>query len=280
MSEDFITVVITPTELETMIASGKVIMADGTLHNDLGGLQGGGDGSYFHNSPAIQSDLLTGAYLRRSGGTVSGIIDMGNNSLLAVRSILFDLLNSDADLEGLLRWNADDGTLDIGTPGGGAIQIGHELGQRARNVDTVPLPNLTAVRIAGGSGNNAAIVRGSRSVGAIAITTDTSIGVNQLGRITSFGLVRGVNTSTWEENARLYLSDVDGVITDTPPATLGRNVLMGINVVQAVNDGVVLAYPINVPFLAEISGVRITNEQDGDVLTFNAATGFWINQAP
>ncbi len=188
--------------------------------------------------------------------------------------------------EGAIQWNAEDGTIDIGQPGGTSVQLGQELGFRAKNTSGDDLINGTAITISGGSGNNPTIDKATRAVGgeiagSIGFTTE-DIGNNQFGRGTIVGLVRDVDTSLWPADTRLVLSDTDGEVVSvaSAPLTFGRNVFMGISIVQHADVGVILSYPVSVPFLNEISGVRLTNQQDGDVLTFDSATGFWINQAP
>jgi hypothetical protein len=220
------------------------------------------------------------------GFLIADLLDMLNGVIKKVGSIEFDTTNGAPSGEGILHWNSDDGTLQVGMPGGDVnLQIGQEQTLRAKNVSGDTLANGTAISVAGGAGNNITVdvatrnVLGEEIAGAIGLTTE-EIDNNQFGYITTFGLVRDVDTSDWPAGTRLFLSDTDGVITDDAPLTFGRNILVGISVVQHVSQGVILVFTFNAPFMPEISGVRITNPQDGDVLTYVAATGFWINQAP
>jgi hypothetical protein len=52
--------------------------------------------------------------------------------------IQFDTTWADGTAEGRLQWNIDDGTLEVGMPGGNVnLQIGQELIYRARNTTWV-----------------------------------------------------------------------------------------------------------------------------------------------
>jgi hypothetical protein len=223
---------------------------------------------------------------KRFGHLFAHSLDMLNGYINNVRGIQFDITDGDLSAEGLLHWNSVDGTLEIGLPGGNVnAQLAQETLIRAKNVSGDTLANGTIVTLAGGSGANATIITASRTVtpgeearGAIGVATE-AIEDNQFGYITVFGLVRDVNTGGMSAGDPLFLSDTDGVFTNAAPTTFGRNVFLG-RVVRAHADvGVIFVTLTNVPFLLEISGVRITNPQNGDYLRYNASNNFWYNSA-
>jgi hypothetical protein len=84
---------------------------------------------------------------------------MGDADLLDVPKITgtdyiqFDTTWADGTAEGRLQWNIDDGTLEVGMPGGNVnLQIGQELIYRARNTTGSTIPNGTVVYPNGSQG--------------------------------------------------------------------------------------------------------------------------------
>ena len=133
--------------------------------------------------------------------------------------------------EGLLQWNATDGTLDLGMDGGNiAMQIGQELFQKVRNVSGSTILNGTPVYTSGRTGNRPNIYPAQADTEAtsnvIGITTQDIVSPDD-GFVTTMGYVRGIKTdytgsgvwgNTWVTGDHLYVSkSVAGQLTNIEP---------------------------------------------------------------
>jgi hypothetical protein len=229
-------------------------------------------------------DQADGVWVRRSGDSMSGDLNMTGSSIRNIGSLLFDLTASGAIAEGELNWNAEDGTLQIGMPGGEVvIQISQEQTFLAKNTTESLITNGSPIVIIGATGARPEIrlaaTTPQETSGSIGMTTQ-DIGVNQNGYVTTFGYVRDIDTSAIAAGARAFLSDTPGELSASLPAVANRKTFMGIIIRSNVNGGVILLSPINILFLDELSGMNFTNLQDGDIPVYHAASKTWINQQP
>jgi len=164
-------------------------------------------------------------------------VDIGLFSLYALMgyfdSIKFDTTpTTDAIQEGELRWNATDGTLDLGMSSGNiTMQIGQEMFQKVRNVSGATILNGKAVYVNGRTGNrpNIYLARSDAESTScvIGITTQDILSPAD-GYVTTFGYVRGIKTdytgsgdwgTTWVAGDKLYISKtVAGQLTNIEPA--------------------------------------------------------------
>lgn len=123
--------------------------------------------------------------------------------------------------EARLKWNVDDGTPEIGMPGGNVTQqIGQEILIKAKNVEGSQINNGKVVYVYGASGSKPTIKLAnnnscSQAITTIAVATE-DIENNQQGYVCSFGYVRDINTNSWTEGSLLYLSTSGGLSTSRP----------------------------------------------------------------
>lgn len=200
-------------------------------------------------------------------------------------AIQFNLLPAPAivNAEGKLWWNSDDGTLNLGMPGGNVVlQIGQELLIKVKNDTGGTLNNGDLVYISGATGDN---VRVSKAIATSEATSDTTIAMmteqvlnNQHGYATAFGLVRDLNTNAYAAGTLLFLSaSVAGEWTNTEPTPPNHNVPIGIVVRQNATQGIIFVR-IRPGFeLSELHDVVLTTPADGELLTYNGATNLWEN---
>jgi len=159
----------------------------------------------------------------------------------------FNLLNSATDSAGRLRWNDEDGTLNLRLKENlVTLQIGQESVQRVKNLSGSTLLNGRAVRVDGSSNGRISIVHADNSsaVGSTAVigvlTQDIPPGSE--GYVTTYGIVHDLNTSAWAAGAALYL-DVNGTLTTTRPIN-GRIVQVGFVVTSNATSGNIYVNPI------------------------------------
>jgi hypothetical protein len=164
---------------------------------------------------------------------------------LTIDKIIFSLVAGLTPAEGEMCWNADDGTLNLGMPGGDVVlQIGQELlAPKAKAIGS-DINNGDLVYVSGGSGSNPEMTLAKAdaletSRHTIAMATEDIL-QNQLGFYTAFGLVRDINTAAYSAGDILYLSAATaGKYTDTEPGRPNFSVKIGIVIRSHATEGII-----------------------------------------
>lgn len=214
-------------------------------------------------------------------------LDMNDHEITNVNYIDFDLINGVAAAEGRMVWNDTDGTINIGLKGGQVnLQVGQEQVLRGKNASGSQIEDGQCVRISGASGTNPEFGLSDAdtpaNAGTIGMATEP-ISNNALGYVTTFGLVRGIDTTgtdeseSWSSADRLYVSNTAGALTNVAPTGNERVIFVGIVVRSHATEGIVFVSPINVSYLQELSGVVVSNVADRDILRYSSGTSTWIN---
>ena len=187
----------------------------------------------------------------------------------------FDLTTSIEAAEGRLVWNDDEGTLNLGMPGGNVnLQIGQENLVRVTNDEVDTITNGTVVYINGASGANPKVKRANNNVkaeshGVIGLATE-DIESGQKGYVTRFGLVRDLDTSSFDVGDSVFL-DTNGSFTNVIPGAPLHVVEIG-KVVQKSGDEGSIFVDLNIyGDLVELSDVN------GTPLTTNGQLLVWDN---
>lgn len=214
-----------------------------------------------------------------TGVTIETILHQDGN-LSNVGYIDFDLLATPGHAEGRLHWSADDGTLEIGMPGGNVnLQIGQEFLARVRNNTGGTLTNGQVIYNTGASGNLPTVaLADALSTSAptqYAIMTET-VGDNSSGYVNMQGLVRGLNTSSWVEGTQVYLSTTPGELTSTPPSAPNHRAWMGVVLSQHATEGTIYFKPERPILLSDVSDVNgTTPDATNKHFVWNNASGYW-----
>jgi len=158
---------------------------------------------------------------------------------------------------GLLHWNVDDECLEIDCPPSTGpdpdsvhLQLGQENYIRGRNNTGAPVENGKLVYIDGSNGTRATFkysqANSSATSRVCAITTH-AMDTNEIGYITTFGLVRGLNTNSYLEGDSLYLSPtVPGGMTNVKPSAPNYRIKVGVVIKKAgIPDGSILFKPMD-----------------------------------
>lgn len=159
----------------------------------------------------------------------------------------FSLLTSATNAPGRLVWNEEDGTLNLqGRDGNVTIQIGQETVQMVKNLTASPIPNGSVVRVDGSSNGRISVVLADNSTAAgatavIGVATQ-EIAAGAEGYVTTYGLVRDLNTSAFAAGSPIYL-DGNGSITNVRPIN-GRIVQVGFVVTSSAGTGAIYVNPI------------------------------------
>jgi len=202
----------------------------------------------------------------------------GTNSILSQLKFNTEDELVSAILSGELRWDLNAGTLSVGLPDGGSLQIGKEVFDYYVNVDTIPLTEGMVVSIKQVAGNRKAIKRTdpaikSDALNVVGVVTVPSIAVNGTGRITKIGEVSPIDTSAYTENDTLYVSHTTiGTLTkNTPPA--GFYTIKVGSVVVSTHNGTIDVRIDTIPMLGDLSDVT-NNATEGQPLT-KQTDGTW-----
>lgn len=185
---------------------------------------------------------------------------------------------------GQLKWNDTDGTLEFGMKGGNVVQqIGQEQLLLVKSSTNGGLTEGSVIYIVGSDGAN---ITAHYAQANSELNSSTTFGVmteaataGQKGFCTTFGLVRGLNTSALTEGAIVWLSPtVAGGMTTTKPIAPNHNVMIGFCIRQHAVNGVIFVSVKNGYELDELHNVVITNPQNNDVLVYDSASGVWKNK--
>jgi hypothetical protein len=244
--------------------------------------------------------LSTDFFFVVSGGgasdlaTVLGIGNSANNGIIDIDYLDFDTAAAHTVVEGELAWNNTDGTLDLGLKGGNVtLQIGQEEVIRVVNKTSANLlqSDYKVVRIrtaseGGSQGQRLAVLLAQANTkanhsGILGLVTE-NITNNQEGFITTFGYVRGIDTTgslqseTWADGDALWLSEtVAGGITNIEPAN--HPVQLGwVTYAHAVNGKIFVKVQEGVDELGELHDVSITSAANGNFLEYNGT--LWVNR--
>lgn len=191
---------------------------------------------------------------------------------------------------GDMAWNPKDGTIDVQLTPHVTMQVGKEIFYRIKNQSGVDIADGDVVSFAGAVGNSGVLLAakalaapGTPPAYFMGMATE-AIPNGAFGLVTHFGLVRGIDTrggaENWAEGDLLYLSGVTpGALTKIPPTTPVPKILVAAVVFRSPT-GSLFVRPTIGENLSDLHDVRITNPQNGDVLKYNAAGGFWFNTQP
>jgi hypothetical protein len=148
-----------------------------------------------------------------------------------------------------VQWNRDDGTMDIGLYGSSVLQVGQEIHYYAKNTSGALVANGSPVMFTGAIGASGklkfglAIADGSVLSEYMMGVATQDIADNAFGYVTSFGLVRGFNTTgapygeVWVDGDLLYFDPATpGTWTNVRPAAPNISVPVAV-VVNAGGGG-------------------------------------------
>lgn len=113
-----------------------------------------------------------------------------------VTKFVFDTTNTTMPGDGEMAWNATDKTVDIGLPGGVTLQVGQEMHMLVKASSAIT--NGQCIMATGSDGNSGRITAAPATsavdgIFIIGIATQ-SISSGQTGFITTFGVVRSIDT--------------------------------------------------------------------------------------
>jgi hypothetical protein len=230
-------------------------------------------------------DSTTGKLIQNSTVIID---DNGNTSLNAVE---FDITPATLPTtQGTLYWdNADNAqTLSLVMEGGNAIQqIGEEIYYRVKcSAAITEGQGVMLTGTVGASGGlTAAPASGlTKSTAYLFMGVATESGaLNDWIYITSFGIVRGINTTggaeAWVDGQILYYNpSVAGGLTDTEPTAPAAKIQVAA-VVRAASNGSIFVRPRIGVQLDDLNDVESSSAATSDLLQYTSG-GYWQHVAP
>lgn len=153
-----------------------------------------------------------------------------NDTFLVGDYIDFPVNGPHVTQERRVQWNADDGTIDVGLFNGVVLQVGQETHFYVKNTSGATITDGSSVMATGAVGASGkitcapAIADGTVSGEYMLGIATQNIADNAFGYVTSFGLVRGIDTSgtpygeTWADGDLLYFNPtIAGGLTKVAP---------------------------------------------------------------
>ena len=176
---------------------------------------------------------------------LSANLDAAGNAILNVDHIDFDYTTSTADQQGRLVWNTEDETLNLGLAGGSVLQVGQENHVRVKNETGSQIDNGTFVYITGSESGGHGHITIAPFIADGTIDALKALGVvtqdilnNEEGYVTTFGQVRGIDTSSFTQGQPIYASPTSaGLFVETQPISPNQTVIVGTVVVSDALDG-------------------------------------------
>lgn len=279
-----------PTTTDLELGELAVNTYDGKLYlkKDVSGTQtvvevggaGGGDVSSSSTSAVDNAitrfDGTTGKLIQNSTVTLD---DTGN--IVNTNSVQFDITPTVPTATGAMYWDEGNGTPSINLSADVTLQLGQEVVTLVYNGTGSTITNGSVVAVAGAQGQRPSVVLAdadseSTSASTLGVATQ-DIADGTEGFITSFGFVRGVNTSGFTAGAPIYLSQTAGQFTATRPSAPAHTVILGWVIKVNASSGEIFVHINNGWELDELHNVLITSPTSGNTLIYDASAGVWKN---
>ena len=212
----------------------------------------------------------------------------GGDDRDVVDSLQFNVgANITVESEGLLAWNEDWGTVDIGLHGSNAVlHVGQQVYYYAKNQTGSQIDKGTVVRFDGALGASGHLkmapflADGTYPSEYIMGVTAHDIPAGDDGYVVHFGAVRGIDTATpgWSAGDVVYASPtVTGGLTSTTPVAPNNIILVAAVVNSHQNNGELFVRPTLAANILNDEGIVYTNLADNDLLRYNSTTGAFEN---
>jgi hypothetical protein len=238
------------------------------------------------DSNAVRSDLGIADIVYTTGNqTISGIKTFVNQT--NVSGLKFNVLSPEQVpdyQQGLVYYSDDNHTLNIYPDVSGlSLQVGQENWVRVKNNLSQTINIGSVVYLTGTNGNNPGFqlsIANSEAGSArtLGVVSNTML-PNNPGYVTTFGIVNGINTSSYTVGQTLYLSTSgSGQLSSLKPTAPNHMVRIG-TVLTSKNDGSIFVTVQNGFEVDELHDASIVNPTSGDFFIFNQS-GLWTNRKP
>lgn len=194
----------------------------------------------------------------------------------------FDTASTPASAVGRLIWDDGEGTVSLGLKGGNVnLQLGQEQIALCYNGTGSTITNGSVVYITGAQGQRPSIALADADTEATSskvfgIATENILNESE-GFVATFGIVNGINTSSFTAGQALWLSSTAGQLTNVKPVAPVHSVFIGYCLHVNSSSGRIFVNPQNGYELDELHDVLISSPSNGQALTYESSTGLWKN---
>lgn len=188
----------------------------------------------------------------------------------------FDTTNLFVNKLGRLAWNPTDDTLNIGHSDGVVQQVGEETFVRITNSTGTTILNGEFIGLTGtGTTTGRYIANGTLPpIYAVGVATQNILN-GQRGRLTVWGRVRDLNTSSWPVGSTLYVSPtVAGALTNVKPTAPNLVIPVGVVTFSHATDGEIFVRPV---IEQQLYYGAFSNTVDATLMAANTATAITFN---
>lgn len=198
--------------------------------------------------------------------------------------------------EGRLWWDST-GALNIGMGGSGGSQITQQVGEEfyvyGKASSAISDTNLQLVYKTGTVGASGVVqfaptVAGITNPDLILGIATEAIALNGFGRVTTAGIVRGINTTgsaygeSWADNDTIWYNPVTGGLTKTKPSA--PNIKLEVGTIISAGSGGSGSFYVKLGASSTLGGtdsnVQFGSLSNGELLQYNSTLGYWTNVAP
>lgn len=230
------------------------------------------------------SDTVNISTNATSLNTASTIISRDVDQAFDITAIDFDTTDTITAAVGRLSWDNGEGTLSLGLKGGNVnLSVGQEQVALCYNGTGSTINKGSVVYISGAQGQRPSIalsdadteIASSKTFGVVA----ENISDGTEGLVCTFGIVSGIDTSTFSAGQSLWLSSTAGQLTNTMPTQPAHSVFIGYCLHVNESSGRIFVNPQNGYELEELHNVSITSVADKNILSYDNATSLWKNKS-
>lgn len=217
-----------------------------------------------------------------TGATPTGAVT-GIDSIETPDYIQFDTTNAAATAIARLGWDNGEGTLVLGLKGGNVnMPIGEMVYQMCYNGTGSSIAKGSVVYISGAQGQRPSVTLALAGSDATSARTfgvaAEAIANGAEGIVVEFGIVHGLNTSSYSVGQTLYLSGTTpGAFQTTKPVAPTHLVYVANVISVSSTAGRIFVKIQNGYELEELHDVLITAPTGGQALVYDGASGLWKN---
>lgn len=217
-----------------------------------------------------------------TGATPTGAIT-GVDSIATPDYIDFDTTNAAATQTARLGWDNGEGTLVLGLKGGNVnMPLGEMIYQMCYNGTGSTITKGQVVYISGGQGQRPSVTLAKADADATSARTfgvaAENIANGAEGVVVEYGIVHGIDTSTYSVGQTLYLSGTTAGAFQTAKPVAPIHLVYVANVISVnASSGRIFVKVQNGYELDEIHDVLISGPTNGQALTYDSASGLWKN---
>jgi hypothetical protein len=246
--------------------------------------------------PASSTDNAIARFDGTSGkiidNSVITIDDTGNVS--GILSQQFSNGSAVTLAAGKMWYDGSTGAWNLGMGGGNITQqVGEEIfvyGKASAAITDSPLQIIYHTGVVGASGviTFAPTIAGITDSNAIVGVATESLALNDFGRATVFGTVRGITTNgtafgeTWADDDPIWYNPVTGNPTKVEP--VAPNIKIQVGYVIKAGSGGSGSFHVEIIRGSRLGGtdsnVEFGTLANGDLIQYNTSLGYWTNVTP